>query len=67
MTTAPEPNRRVPGFAQYNERRQGDDLQFKPVQYLFMLKNIATYKHEKAKITHFYWISGGSAFGNPMF
>jgi len=27
---------------------------FKPVQYLFMLMNIATYKHEKSKITHFY-------------
>ena len=42
-------------------------MPIKPVQYLFMLMNIATYKHEKSKITHFYWISGGSAFGNPMF
>ena len=40
---------------------------FKPVQYLFMLMNIDTCKHEKSKITHFYWISGGSLCGNPMF
>ena len=32
-----------------------------------MLMNIVTYKHEKQKITHFYWISGESTFGNPMF
>jgi hypothetical protein len=31
--------------------------QIKPVQHLFILMNIVTYKHEKSKITHFYWIS----------
>ena len=41
--------------------------QIKPVQYLFMLMNIVTYKHEKPKITHFYWISGGLAFGSLVF
>jgi len=36
-------------FGEYDPERL-----FKPVQYLFMLMNIATYKHEKSKITHFY-------------
>jgi len=31
----------------------------KPVQYLFMLMNIVTYKHEKSKITHKLGDSGG--------
>ena len=48
----------------------GDDkspnIEIKPVQYLFMLMNMVTCKHEKPKITHFYCISEGSAFESSM-
>ena len=30
-----------------------EKIQFKPVQYLFMLMNITTCKRKKSKITHF--------------
>ena len=38
----------------YAAFKENEVYPFKPVQYLFMLMNIATYKHEKSKITHFY-------------
>ena len=42
-------------------------LLIKPVQYLFMLINTATYKSVKSKLTHICCISGGSATGNAVF